>query len=238
MGSFTSWDTNNTNVSAVLSGHLLNGFAVDEVISSSELNQILIEIAAGITGTINIPSVNATGDSITCAANTAGVTKDYGFVAPQGRTITGARARVLDSTAGLWGTSTPYAVGNRVEDTTSLNIYQCTTAGTSFSSGNGPSGGGTGIIDGSCVWEFVAAVSGGNATNGGTLKLELLSSLAGSVTVVATSAYSNFQGTAQTLALTGLSTTIVANTAYYARIVDVGADGSNKTIYELEIDFA
>lgn len=52
-----------------------------------------------------------------------------------------------------WTVSTAYTVGQRVND--NGNVYQCTTAGTSASTGNGPSGTGSGIVDGTVVWDYV-----------------------------------------------------------------------------------
>jgi hypothetical protein len=51
-----------------------------------------------------------------------------------------------------WEVSTVYEVGDQV-DNNSLT-YTCTTGGTSASSG-GPTGTGTGITDGSCVWSYL-----------------------------------------------------------------------------------
>lgn len=58
-----------------------------------------------------------------------------------------------------WETSTAYTVGTRITNGAggAASTYQCTTAGTSASSGSGPSGTGSAIADGSCVWEFVQA---------------------------------------------------------------------------------
>ncbi|MEX3955893.1 major capsid protein P2 [Trinickia sp. EG282A] len=54
-----------------------------------------------------------------------------------------------------WATSTAYTVGALVTD--GANLYQCTTAGTSASSGAGPTGTGTGIVDGTAQWSYVSA---------------------------------------------------------------------------------
>lgn len=58
------------------------------------------------------------------------------------------------SSAPAWAKSTVYAQGATVSVGTS--VYTCTTAGTSAASGNGPSGTGTGIADGSCAWSYTA----------------------------------------------------------------------------------
>lgn len=51
-----------------------------------------------------------------------------------------------------WQASTAYALNQHVSN--GGNVYICTTAGTSASSG-GPSGTGTGITDGTAVWSYV-----------------------------------------------------------------------------------
>lgn len=55
-----------------------------------------------------------------------------------------------------WQISTTYTVGQYVSS--NLNIYVCTTAGTSSSSGNGPSGTNTNISDGTVVWNYVSMI--------------------------------------------------------------------------------
>ena len=50
-----------------------------------------------------------------------------------------------------WAATTAYTVGNLVVN--GANAYICTTAGTSAGAG-GPTGQGTGIVDGSCQWKF------------------------------------------------------------------------------------
>lgn len=52
-----------------------------------------------------------------------------------------------------WQASTPYVVGQQVNNDTG-KAYKCTTAGTSASSG-GPTGTGSGISDGTAVWDYV-----------------------------------------------------------------------------------
>ena len=51
-----------------------------------------------------------------------------------------------------WAGSTAYQLNQHVSN--GGNVYICTTAGTSAGSG-GPTGTGTGITDGSCVWSYV-----------------------------------------------------------------------------------
>ena len=52
-----------------------------------------------------------------------------------------------------WTVSTAFALGDKVVNN-SIN-YKCTTAGTSASSGGGPTGTGSAIADGSVVWQYV-----------------------------------------------------------------------------------
>ena len=55
--------------------------------------------------------------------------------------------------APAWAGTTAYSVGDRVTNDTPSRTYECTTAGTSAASG-GPTGTGTGISDGTVVWDF------------------------------------------------------------------------------------
>jgi hypothetical protein len=65
---------------------------------------------------------------------------------------------------GLWAASTAYIKGDTVltpltgfpNATTGGAIYVCQQAGNSASSGIGPRGGGRGIADNTCVWDFVS----------------------------------------------------------------------------------
>jgi hypothetical protein len=64
------------------------------------------------------------------------------------------RINITTNCPAQWIPSHPYALGRQVNN--GANTYVCTTAGTSASSG-GPTGTGTGITDGTCVWAFVVA---------------------------------------------------------------------------------
>lgn len=66
-----------------------------------------------------------------------------------------------------WTISTAYVVGDHaVNDTSPVKIYICTTGGTSAGSG-GPTGTGTGISDGSVVWDYVKDVIAGKGWDNG-----------------------------------------------------------------------
>jgi len=65
------------------------------------------------------------------------------------------------STKQGWAVSTTFAVGDLVVN--NGNIYRATVAGTSASTGGGPAGTGTGIVDNGVTWDFVqpGAIAGG-----------------------------------------------------------------------------
>lgn len=90
-------------------------------------------------------------------------------------TYSGGAPRLIDP---LWARSTAYAKGDVVvgdpstggtyplvyqagQTGTPQRAYRCTTAGTSAASGAGPTGTGTGITDGSAVWEYAGATYAG-----------------------------------------------------------------------------
>lgn len=58
--------------------------------------------------------------------------------------------------SGAWAQSTAYTLGQMISN--GGNAYQCTTAGTSAATGTGPSGTGSGITDGTAVWEYVGPI--------------------------------------------------------------------------------
>ena len=64
-----------------------------------------------------------------------------------------------------WTASTPYIVGQTCAN--GGNIYRCTTAGNSASSG-GPTGTGSGITDGTAVWTYNSVKSGMSVFSSGT----------------------------------------------------------------------
>lgn len=73
---------------------------------------------------------------------------------------TGVVGIILDASP-AWANSTAYAAGQQVRnDSTPVKIYQCTTGGTSAASpAVGPTGTGTAIADGTCVWRWVQNVA-------------------------------------------------------------------------------
>ena len=54
-----------------------------------------------------------------------------------------------------WTASTAYSVGDMVQNDSNGNCYECVTAGTSAGSG-GPTGTGSGIADGTAVWDYIS----------------------------------------------------------------------------------
>lgn len=63
----------------------------------------------------------------------------------------GIQTRGVQTTNGAWAASTAYTAGETVSN--GGNNYLCATAGTSAASG-GPTGTGTGITDGTAVWNY------------------------------------------------------------------------------------
>ena len=57
-----------------------------------------------------------------------------------------------------WLANTAYTVGQKVKNNS--NVYKCSTAGTSAGSGGPTAGSGTGIVDNTAKWDYVAALSG------------------------------------------------------------------------------
>jgi len=60
--------------------------------------------------------------------------------------------QVLPVVTAPWVGSTAYSLGQKIVN--GGNAYYCTSTGTSAASG-GPSGTGTGIVDGTCVWKYI-----------------------------------------------------------------------------------
>lgn len=58
-----------------------------------------------------------------------------------------------------WTISTAVALNEIRIDPTAQNVYRVTTAGTTLGSGNGPSGTGTGISDGTAVWAYMSSIA-------------------------------------------------------------------------------
>ena len=60
----------------------------------------------------------------------------------------------LDNTVEVWTNATAYSVGDRVDSHGYL--YECSDAGTSAATGDGPEGTGTAIVDGTVEWDYVS----------------------------------------------------------------------------------
>jgi hypothetical protein len=93
-----------------------------------------------------------------------------------GKYTTDATPTVAEITSGLtaaldpaaWTITTAYAVGDHVtNDTSPVKNYICTTAGTSAGAG-GPTGTGSGITDGTVVWDYVGPNQPVTVTDGTT----------------------------------------------------------------------
>jgi hypothetical protein len=131
------------------------------------------QIVVGRTENDQVMTVDITPSSIDLRASTAYTVYHNGLAAtyttdttPTVAEITAGLAAAIDPTA--WAISTAYAVGEYVKnDTGPVKIYVCTTAGTSAGSG-GPTGTRSGIVDGTCVWDYVGPESNLTATDNTT----------------------------------------------------------------------
>lgn len=70
----------------------------------------------------------------------------------------------VSQSADAWATSTAYAVG-KVIKTAANKVYVCTTGGTSAGSGAGMTTSGSGITDGTCVWNYQSDVGAAEINN-------------------------------------------------------------------------
>lgn len=143
-------------LNGVIGGAIAEAWEMGEAVYSSQYpnssNDASLDSVASITGTVRLAATKSTS-SITC-------TGDAGTILSAGRVVshvtTGDRF-VSDADATLvltavWAITTAYVIGDRVSN--SGNVYICVVAGTSAGAG-GPSGEGSGIVDGTVTWDFV-----------------------------------------------------------------------------------
>lgn len=140
--------------------------AIETTIGASAIMRIRsgvppADCAAADTGTvlatINLPAdwmaAAASGQKVLAgtwqdaAADAAGLAGHFRIYNSAG-TVCGWQGLVSQA----WAASTPYVLNQQVNN--GGNVYRCTTAGTSASSG-GPTGNGASIADGTAVWAFV-----------------------------------------------------------------------------------
>ena len=69
----------------------------------------------------------------------------------------------VSQAADAWAQSTAYAAGKVIK--ANSKVYVCTTGGTSSGSGTGPSTSGSGITDGTCVWDYQSDVGAAEINN-------------------------------------------------------------------------
>lgn len=101
----------------------------------------VISTAAGVATVWSFQNVNAPALDYVRLSLGAMLTEGYDYT--------------LQEPNPAWANSTAYAVGDHVLNNGG-KAYTCTTAGTSASTGGGPTGTGTGIVDGTCVWDYAA----------------------------------------------------------------------------------
>lgn len=129
----------------------------------SEALTTWIALRAGATVPWTASTVYTTGNLVTNGANsyvctTGGTSAGAGGPTGQGTGIADGSA-IWKFYEGAWTATTAYALGCTVTNGTSpKRLYVCTTAGTSAGAG-GPSGTGTGIVDNTAQWAYVADYS-------------------------------------------------------------------------------
>lgn len=111
------------------------------------------------TAAMGTPSYNGSGlETAALSFTAASVTPSANGTCCFIRSLGSGSAVVADATVSApWQASTAVIVGQYVSN--GGNLYVCTTAGPTASSG-GPSGTGTGITDGTAVWNYVRAGTG------------------------------------------------------------------------------
>ena len=75
---------------------------------------------------------------------------------------TGAWQAVPQAASNPWLQATTYALNDLVSNAGAS--YRCTQAGTSDATALGPAGGGTGIVDGTCTWDYYPSIGGADPT--------------------------------------------------------------------------
>ena len=187
---FRAYASDGTTGSAYLrftagDGHLVDDFIIFSGDQSCQFVAGSAWTGNGFTSTSNLNISNSRfvngvaacmggGPTLSAVLN-IGNSKQYvgwysgALTSPVGNTLylpdaipSGLSATILQYSSPPWGNSTAYTIGYLVTNGTSQ--YSCTTAGTSSASGNGPSGTGGTITDGTCVWAYVSG-SAGNATS-------------------------------------------------------------------------
>lgn len=140
-------DAIETAIGASPTMRILGGAAMPANPAAADAGTVLVEttlpsdwMAAAASG-----SKAKAGTWEDTSANATGLARYY-------RIYAGATCHIQGLCSQAWAASTPYILNQQVNN--NGNVYICTTAGTSASSG-GPSGTGTGITDGSAVWDYV-----------------------------------------------------------------------------------
>ena len=131
------------------------GGAVHAAFTPDGASGTSLDDLCAITGTVRLAA--APSEVFLTLAGTTGTEVVDGSVVTVG--VAGTRFSNPDSVtlvaADAWVTSTLYTVGDAVAR--GGNIYVCTAQGTS---GAGPSGTGTAIVDGTCTWRYMSAGTG------------------------------------------------------------------------------
>lgn len=120
------------------------------LLATLALNATFAPAAAG-----GIVTLNSITNGVGLAAAGGGTNATFFRMRTSGN-VAKIDGSVGPSFTGAWTISTAYTIGQRF--TANNNVYQCATSGTSAGTGTGPTGTGSGITDGSAVWNYIGGV--------------------------------------------------------------------------------
>lgn len=122
-----------------------NAFSGTVVLTGTAVSSVTINNPGKLMAN---PGIIFIGAGTTAATGTLTFFADGTYYRSKGNGYTGTETVTIGT---AWAPNTVYAIGNQRSNSGSL--YTCTTAGTSEASG-GPTGTGTGIIDGGVTWNY------------------------------------------------------------------------------------
>ena len=129
-----------------------------------------------ISDNVSLIDDNAVGGDVPSdAAGGSVLVKDGGSGYSSAPTVTISAPVTVTTGKETWQQNTPYSVTDITKN--GSRFYECTTEGTSASSGDGPTGTETGIADGGAVWKHVGTLATATATvdGGKVVRVEITS---------------------------------------------------------------
>lgn len=121
--------------------------------AASNPSGLLVTIALPATPLSESGGVATLSGTWSALASATGFARTYRIYDSTGTPVCTLQGYVSEA----YANSFAYSVGQQISNVN--GVYVCTTAGTSSGSGAGPSGTGSGITDGTAVFDFVAAAS-------------------------------------------------------------------------------